>query len=182
MQEGAEILSGVWGFAFPCCPDGFCLERPQRWKFPQPSADLLPSGSGEISLRRHQKLVSAENPDSVAITHPLGCVTLLRNACGGAQGDAFTWGGPCEHRLGHPVWTTARKKRTFGFLPLYVSCAKFGVGVGLAGGMFSVRCLWLLTREIFPFVQMLQKRLAAPGPQRAPRSAALGLRTTAAGG
>lgn len=134
------MLCGVWGFAFPCCADSFRLESPRRWRFPQPSADLLPSGLGDNSLRRHQKLVSAENPHSVAITHPLGCVTLLRNTCGGAWGDAFTWGGPCEHGLGHPVWTIAMRKRAFGFLPLYISCPKFGVG--LAGGIFS---MWLLT-------------------------------------
>lgn len=45
-------------------------------EFPQPSADLLPSGLGEISLRRHQKLGSAENPYSVAITHPLAALPL----------------------------------------------------------------------------------------------------------
>lgn len=61
-------------------------------EFPQPSADFLPSGLGEISLRRHQKLVSTKNPDSVAITHPLGCTTPLRNARGGAWRGGFTWG------------------------------------------------------------------------------------------
>lgn len=61
-------------------------------EFPQLSAGFLPSGLGEISLRRHQKLVSAENPDSVAFPHPSGCVTHLRNTRGEAWRDVLTWG------------------------------------------------------------------------------------------
>lgn len=113
-------------------------------EFPQPSADLLPSGLGEISLRRHQKLVSAENPDSVAITHPLVRARRLRNARGGAWRGAFALGEPRERGLGHPVGTLARKRSRWvlAFLCLLSEIRCFGVRVSLLVG--PLFCLWHL--------------------------------------
>lgn len=114
-------------------------------EFPQPSADLLPSGLGEISLRRHQKLVSAENPNSVAITHPLGCARRLRNARGGAWRDACTWGGSMRVRAGAPGVDLSEEKELLGSC-LLSGIPRFGVNVSsLAGPLFHMGCFWLLT-------------------------------------